>query len=157
MRNASLNAIQQMLSSSSLALPIAGDCMVPVLLRGERVLIEPARFYWPGDIVISRQGQTLVAHRFLGWIPPMGDSSRRAIFKADRARRPDAPVQALHCLGRVQAKISARARLRAGLDFCHYLVNGTRQRLLPSPSPTRSGGVKDSTLLEFVSFADEKL
>lgn len=81
---------------------VRGDCMVPLLLDGDRVEIVKRSVYWPGDVValFSTDGRFLV-HRLFGY--RFGRGGILVVTGADRAAGFDDPVAVGQVLGRVES------------------------------------------------------
>lgn len=83
-----------------LRVPVRGTSMLPVLQDGDEVSVRPARFYWPGQVLVflDPQGQVWV-HRLLGAKPCSG--GWRLYLKGDNTPKLDPPVGVARVLGRV--------------------------------------------------------
>jgi len=87
---------------------ISGDCMEPLLRRGETVRVRARRVYLPGDVVVFRtRAGDLAAHRVLGWHP------RGLVTKGDDCVERDAPVSRDDIVGAARLHIAFADRLRA--------------------------------------------
>lgn len=106
-------ALRDIASESSLEVRVVGGCMAPVLADGGRVRVRPARFYWPGDVVVVRSAEgRLLAHRLLGLRPWRGGLAW--VTQGDGCDFPDTPVSRAALLGRVAGvEPSLGDRLRA--------------------------------------------
>jgi hypothetical protein len=88
--------------SSPVTLDVTSDSMRPTLPAGAGVRVEPARTPRRGDLVVFRQADYLVVHRFLGIAAtPSGAVCLRA--RGDAARPLDPPVPPGNVLGVVVA------------------------------------------------------
>jgi hypothetical protein len=127
---ATLQALVSLAHERPLRVRVAGHCMAPLVQDGAIVEIEPARFYWPGDVLaLARSGGQLVLHRVLGYRP-----TRRGyelITRGDATPLSDAPVAASRVLGRVRGgdcapsvvRIPLRHRLWAVLSFVRLAIS----------------------------------
>lgn len=88
-------------SSGQLRLRVTGWSMVPTILPGDTLLIEPASSerVGKGDIVLYRRDHRLFVHRVSEKSGSAGDL--RIITQGDGMRRPDPPVSAGQLLGKV--------------------------------------------------------
>lgn len=88
-------------SSGQLRLRVTGWSMVPTILPGDTLLIEPAgsERVGKGDIVLYRRGRRLFVHRVSEKSVSAGDL--RIITQGDGMRRPDPPISAAQLLGKV--------------------------------------------------------
>lgn len=107
---------------------VSGVCMAPLIRDGARVRVSgPARFYWPGDVVVVPVGDRRYAlHRVIGCY------RRRAEWKfvtrGDGAPRPDAAVWSHEIVGRVvggecpeqAVQVPFGQRMRALWQFIGY-------------------------------------
>jgi signal peptidase I len=86
-------------------LKVAGASMVPALWPGDLVTVRSCESseLQPGTIVVFRQNERLVVHRFVHWV----DSTRWAdgclVTRGDARSRCDKPVKAGEVLGRVES------------------------------------------------------
>lgn len=98
MRNA---ALRDLAREDGLEITIRGDCMAPLLADGSRVRVVPARFYWPGDVVMFRGADgRLTAHRLLGYRPGAGGLA--VVTRGDACVVHDVPVPLAAVLGRAE-------------------------------------------------------
>lgn len=88
-------------SSGHLRLQVTGWSMLPTILPGDTLLIEPASSerVVKGDIVLFRRDRRLFVHRVSGKSGCAGDL--RIITQGDGMRRADPPVSAAQLLGKV--------------------------------------------------------
>ena len=87
---------------------IGGDCMEPLLRRGETVRVRARRFYFPGDVIVFRtRAGDLAAHRVLGWHP------KGLVTKGDDCVERDAPVSHADVVGAARVRIAFGDRVRA--------------------------------------------
>jgi signal peptidase I len=99
--------------------------MAPTLRRGDRLLVTPlmgAPFPRPGEIVLVRRGNRLVAHRLLALKRGI------AITRGDASPRPDPPLAFRDLLGRVvrvERSLTPARRLRFWLS---HVTRNRRQR-----------------------------
>jgi hypothetical protein len=124
-------ALRDLAREHPVEVTVRGGCMAPLLSDGERVKVAPARFYWPGDVVVFQTADgRLLVHRLLGWRPWAGVLA--GVTQGDGCPCHDAPVPRERLLGRVTAPERARPRpadrlralstflrLAAGLVFRH--------------------------------------
>jgi hypothetical protein len=106
-------ALREIAAEESVEVRVVGDCMAPLLPDGGRVRVRPARFYWPGDVVVVRSAEgRLLAHRLLGLRPWRGGLAW--VTQGDGCDLPDTPVSRAALLGRVAGVAPTLAdRLRA--------------------------------------------
>jgi hypothetical protein len=85
-------------------LTVAGRCMEPALLHGEKVRLVGAARRRPrvGDVVLARQKEGLRLHRLV-WGPPLSPSRSSWRTKADRGLLLDPPLAAHDVLASVEA------------------------------------------------------
>ena len=104
-------ALRELAREDGLEIIIRGGCMAPLIADGERVRIVPARFYWPGDVVVFRGADgRLTAHRLLGYRPRSGGLA--VVTRGDACVVHDAPVPLAAVLGRAGGvRPSAAVRL----------------------------------------------
>lgn len=123
------SALRQIAAESELEVRIVGGCMTPILADGGRVRVRPARFYWPGDVVVVRSAEgKLLAHRLLGLRPWRGGLAW--VTQGDGCAIPDTPVASSALLGRVEGVTpTLRDRLRAA----SRLLLRAGRRGAPSP------------------------
>jgi hypothetical protein len=119
--------LRELAGEGGVRVPVAGDCMAPVVLAGERVRLERARRYWPGDLIAFRtESGGLRLHRLIGWRPTA--RGWRLLTQADNADRPDAPVDPREVIGRLvesddrRVRIALAERLRAGGRFLRFVA-----------------------------------
>jgi len=88
-------------ASGRLRLRVTGWSMVPTILPGDTLLIEPASCerVGKGDIVLFRRDRRLFVHRVSGKSGNTGDL--QILTQGDGMRRPDPPVSAAQLLGKV--------------------------------------------------------
>lgn len=93
-------ALREIAAEDPVEVRVVGDCMAPLLADGGRVRVRPARFYWPGDVVVVRSAEgRLLAHRLLGLRPWRGGLAW--VTQGDGCDFPDTPVSRAALLGRV--------------------------------------------------------
>jgi hypothetical protein len=98
-----LEGLRQLARSEAVEVRIAGGCMAPRLADGGTVRVRPARFYWPGDVVVVRSAEgRLLAHRLLGLRPWRGGLAW--VTQGDACARADTPVRKSAILGRVEGE-----------------------------------------------------
>jgi SOS-response transcriptional repressor LexA len=97
--------IEQVLRSGrTVDLELRGHSMAPGLRDGDLLAVEPLDRPVPGDVVLARLGDLLMAHRVLAF------DGERAVLRGDASRRVDSlPLD--HLLGRVVAVRRRRGRL----------------------------------------------
>lgn len=117
--------LRQLAAEEGVEVPVVGDCMAPVLTSGERVRLEPARRYWPGDLIGFRtEGGGLRLHRLIGYRPTA--RGWRLLTQADNAARPDTAIAPDEVIGRLverdglEVRVSLVERLRAGGRFLSF-------------------------------------
>ncbi len=108
-----LEGLRQIAEEDGMEVRIAGGCMAPALAPGDRVRVRPARFYWPGDLVVVRSAEgRLLAHRLLGLRPWHGRLAW--VTQGDACATPDTPIPTRQILGRIEGQHPTFAdRLRA--------------------------------------------
>jgi hypothetical protein len=111
-----LVALREMARERPVAVTVRGGCMAPRIAEDDRVEVTPARFYWPGDVLVFRaaDGRWLV-HRLLGWRWWQGGLA--GITRGDGCPCHDAPVPFGRVLGRVVGRVRGTERVRAVLSF----------------------------------------
>ena len=86
------------MESGGVWVALSGRSMEPTYASGDRLFVEPiapSRALRPGEIVVARRGERLVAHRLLGF------SGALAITKGDACPRADPPIAINGLIGRV--------------------------------------------------------
>lgn len=105
-----------------LRVPVRGTSMLPVLQDGDEVSVRPARFYWPGQVLVfaDLQGQVWV-HRLLGLKPSSG--GWRLYLKGDNTPKMDPPIETARVIGRVVAvrRNGADRPLRGGDNLLRWM------------------------------------
>lgn len=123
--SASISILRKFASEGSLTLRVAGDCMSPILTRGEIVDVVESAVYLPGDIVaFARADGALVVHRFLGYA--WKERQIVGVTQADDSTTRDAAVPLDRIVGRVVCRHrdgaslspSIADRTRACASFC---------------------------------------
>jgi signal peptidase I len=112
-----LDTLREMAREQPVSVTVRGGCMTPRIAEGDRVEVAPARFYWPGDVIVFKaaDGRWLV-HRLLGWRWWQGRLA--AVTRGDGCPCHDAPVPFGQVLGRVvPGRVTAAGRLRAAAAF----------------------------------------
>lgn len=68
LRREQINAIarEQLEQKGILRVRVITSSMYPLVRAGETIVIEPAKSFAPGDIVLFRQGEVWMAHRLVG-------------------------------------------------------------------------------------------
>src|SRR5206468_7959222 len=77
---------------------LAGRSMEPTYAAGDRLLVEPitrSRAVRPGEVVVARRGERLVAHRLVRFSGPL------AVTKGDACPHADPPIPIGGLIGRV--------------------------------------------------------
>jgi hypothetical protein len=109
------------------SLRLTGMSMLPRMLEGDELLVDPARYPGLGDVIVFPHQDKLVAHRVVGTgavFLTAGDASRGALEHVERAdvlgtvveiRRSDRVVQS-HVRSRIVALL-LRARLALKYHF----------------------------------------
>jgi hypothetical protein len=104
-------ALRELAREEALEVVVRGACMAPLLADGQRVRVHPARFYWPGDVLVFRGADgRLTAHRLLGYRPGAGGLA--LVTRGDACVVHDAPVPLAAVLGRageVRPSVAVRA------------------------------------------------
>lgn len=104
-----LRTLQELLAGESMALTINGSCMAPGLAPGSRAVVQAARWYWPGDVLVVRgYDGGLYAHRLIGVYRRRG--VWRYLTQADASERPDASVPRSGVLGRLPVAVGVWQR-----------------------------------------------
>ena len=123
-------ALRALAAEEPIPLIVAGDCMSPLLRTGERIRVQGARLYLPGDIIAFRhRGGQLLVHRVLGYF--FGRRGVGIVAKGDNLSCADQPAGLESILGRVvdcdgrTVTIPSRRRWRAAVDFARTLVRRT--------------------------------
>jgi hypothetical protein len=94
-----LDTLRDLAREHPLEVEVHGGCMEPLLIDGARVKVAPARFYWPGDVIVFRAADgRLLAHRLLGYRPLHGRLA--CVTRGDGCVVADAPVPLSQVLGR---------------------------------------------------------
>jgi hypothetical protein len=120
-----LEALRALAREQPLDVGVRGGCMEPLLADGGRVAVTPARFYWPGDVIVFRSADgRLLAHRLLGYRPIHGKLA--CVTQGDGCVVPDAPVPLSQVLGRA-ASSGFSDRVRA---FAAWLRWAARRLVL---------------------------
>lgn len=119
--------LRELAAEMGVELPAAGTCMAPVVVAGERVRLERARCYWPGDLIAYRaENGRLLLHRVIGWRPTA--RGWRLLTQADNAARPDGALDPRHVIGRLVERDGHRVvvplgdRLRAGGRLLRFVL-----------------------------------
>lgn len=132
-------AVRQLARDKPVTVTVKGECMAPWIESEARVDITPARFYWPGDVVValSKDSRYLV-HRVIGGYLRSG--KLKLLIQADSAFRPDAAILPGDILGKVTGGLCHRHavsvplshRLKALLRFVRFsaasIVAGRRKK-----------------------------
>lgn len=102
------SALRELAREEDSPVVISGDCMEPLLRRGETVHVRARRRYFPGDVIVFRtRAGDLAAHRVLGWHP------KGLITKGDDCVERDAPVSREDIVGAARVRIAFADRVRA--------------------------------------------
>ena len=120
------------LTDEPMPVTIRGDCMVPLLNDGDRVMIKHSRFYMPGDILVyCNSSGDLISHRMLGYYIWKG--KWRLLIKADNVLQPDRGVTSKHVLGKVlNSSPGIWIRLRSFGFFMRYTLSKIIRVKLPA-------------------------
>jgi len=95
-----LAAIRSVAAERPVRVRITGNCMAPHLRDSACVWVQSKRWYWPGDVLVTRSRfGGLVAHRLIGTYRRHGAS--RWLTQADSAPRPDCAVTAAEIVGKI--------------------------------------------------------
>lgn len=101
-----------------------GGSMRPAIREGDILLVAPARpeELAPGDIVLSRVGRKLTAHRLVEVLRAQAPEGReggvlRVVCRGDAVSAPDLPLAPSHILGRVIAVEASTLRRRLRMIF----------------------------------------
>jgi len=94
------DAVRQLTRDETVTVTVKGECMMPWIENDARLQITPAKFYWPGDVVValSKNSHYLV-HRVIGGYWRTG--RLKLLTQADSALRSDVAVLPGDILGRV--------------------------------------------------------
>ncbi len=93
-------AVQQAVQGDCVAVTVQGDCMAPLIKNDALVRISPARWYWPGDVVVVLAGNgRYLVHRVIGVYRK--SAQIKVVTQADSAPCPDTAVYMDEVLGRV--------------------------------------------------------
>lgn len=127
-----LDALREMARERPVAVTVRGACMAPWISDGDQVEVAPARFYWPGDVIVFRapDGRWLV-HRLLGW--RWWGGGLAGVTRGDGCPCHDAPVPFGQVIGRVTGpagRIGPAGRARAALAFLRLGLLRLRRRLI---------------------------
>lgn len=101
--------LQDFCQEGTLSFRVRDQCMTPAILEGENVIVTSCRLYWPGDILVFRQGDAglrihrLIAYRFKG-------RSLQLLTRGDRSKFFDAPIHPDQVVGKVKAVSSRDGR-----------------------------------------------
>ncbi len=80
-------------------IPITGRSMLPFIREGDRALVaHGCQGIRPGDVIVFRQGESLIAHRVIRLL-----ADHTFLTRGDNAEQFDAPVPGEAVLGRVLA------------------------------------------------------
>jgi hypothetical protein len=121
-------ALRDLAREHPVEVTVRGGCMAPLLADGERVVVAPARAYWPGDVVVFQTADgRLLVHRLLGWRPWAGFPA--FVTQGDGCPCHDAPVPRSRLLGRVIAPERARPGLSDRLRACAAFFRLAGRRL----------------------------
>ncbi len=121
--------IRQLSGSESITVTVQGECMEPLLYNNARVQVIPARWYWPGDIVVALSpGSQYQVHRVIGAYWRLGIC--KILTQADNAAWPDNAVLPDALLGKVSGgschahavNVPISHRLRALKCFLRFVV-----------------------------------
>ena len=122
-----LAGLRGIAAASPLRLRLSGDCMEPSLPADALVDVVPARFYWPGDVLVFEGSDgRLTAHRVLG---PRPGREMRYYTRGDRSPVVDSAVPASAIVGRVQRRTPLTERLQAMSRLAIHLAARFRARL----------------------------
>jgi signal peptidase I len=88
-------------------LKVAGASMVPALWPGDLVTVRRSDLseLRPGSIVVFRQNERLVVHRFVRWVDSTHWADGCLVTRGDARPRYDQPVKAGEVLGRVESAL----------------------------------------------------
>lgn len=129
------NAIRQLAGSEMVAVTVKGDCMAPWIKNDSRVQVSPARFFWPGDVVVVlSQHKQYLAHRVIGAYGRFGRV--KVLTQADASLRPDTAVAISAILGKVSGglchphvvSVPLHHRLKAMLRFVQFAISYLTRR-----------------------------
>jgi hypothetical protein len=126
------DALRAFVEEAPLELVVRGACMAPRLRDGDRVVVEPRRRYWPGDVVAFRSlAGPLLVHRLLG--PVRRTGSWWVLAQGDARSCPDEPVTWDQVLGKVRDSATGRAttwrdRVTAGSRYLRHLARSRAGR-----------------------------
>lgn len=115
--------------------------MEPSLKDGNRVQLRSSSWYWPGDVLVVRAGNSgLVAHRCIGAYRKKGEW--RWLTQADSAPRPDRSVTLAGIFGKIVGGDCAPEIIRVPstrriLAFWRFVRCATRRIIGARYSPAR--------------------
>jgi phage repressor protein C with HTH and peptisase S24 domain len=121
--------VRRLTDGESVTVTARGDCMVPWIENGAGVQVTPARFYWPGDVVVVLSGNNqYLIHRVIGLYRRSGKV--KILTQADTALRPDGAVDSDDVLGRVSGgcchacavSVPFVHRLKASARFIRFII-----------------------------------
>ncbi len=122
--------IRQLSGSEPITVTVQGECMMPLMNNNAKVQVTPARWYWPGDVVVALSpGSQYLVHRVIGAYWRSGTC--RILTQADSATRPDTAVHPDALLGKVSGgschphavKVPISHRLTATMHFLRFLTS----------------------------------
>ncbi len=87
--------LRQLASLAPICMPVRGASMSPLLRSGDQVLVDLARSWVCGDVVVVGARRGLVVHRIVAVV---GDGAR-VITKGDAASRCDRPLSSAAIVG----------------------------------------------------------
>jgi len=128
------DTVQKLIGREPLTVTVKGECMLPLIESDAQLQITPARFYWPGDVVValSGSGQYLV-HRVIGVYRT--SSKLKVMTQADSASRHDAATEIGAILGKVTGGcchphvVSVPLTHRVKALKCFAIAIGTRSHM----------------------------
>lgn len=122
--------IRQLSGSEPITVTVQGECMMPLMNNNAKVQVTPARWYWPGDVVVVLSpGSQYLVHRVIGVYWRSGTC--RILTQADNAASPDTAVPPDALLGKVSGgschphavKVPIFLRLAATMHFLRFLTS----------------------------------
>jgi DNA-binding NarL/FixJ family response regulator len=129
------------------ALTVRGGGMAPLLADGERVEVAPARFYWPGDVIVFQASDLR-----LQVVMDLSMPGRGGLETTHELKRLLPAVRILMLTTHPEDHFAVRA-LREGTDG--YMTKDTRPEVLVSAIRQLHGGRKyiSSTLAEHLALS----
>lgn len=93
--------------------------MTPSMSDGDTVTVRRAGIILPGDVVVFRRSDILVAHRVLGWAKSRDGFG--VVTQGDHCDHHDGVIVRSRLLGRVETSVSLGDRARALATFVQHV------------------------------------